>query len=328
MDKKEIKTLFRKYLEDQLSPEEIKRLKILVEEMDEATFVDNLYPLWESFQPSEYRNLQAFNKISGDLKSVIRPARKIPLINLIVRCAAAACLLILLASTYHFYKENKTIQVLHNQEYRVSTEKGERALVTLPDGTKVFLNVHSSLSYPAWFDKEQRTVKLEGEAYFEVKHNESVPFIVHTSKAEIKVLGTTFNVYAYPAEKWFETTLVSGQVQVTVHESPDKPVILSQNQKLRYNNQTGEYDTRQTDLRLETAWRKGDLIFRSENIAFVLRQIAAFYGINFLIEGNYPQKLFTGNYHEEDVNVVLRNLQQHYVFTYQKKGDDIHIKFK
>ncbi|RKU68078.1 FecR family protein [Parabacteroides sp. AF17-3] len=328
MDQKEIKQLFRKYLDDQLSSEEIIRLKILIGEMDESTFTNNLYPLWESFQPSGHHNREAFDEISKNLKTTINPVKKISLINYIQRSAVAACLLILIVSTYYFYNENNSILTLNTQEHKISTENGERASVILPDGTKVFLNAGTILSYPALFDNKQRAVYLEGEAYFEVKHNESVPFIVQTSTASVKVLGTTFNVYAYSNKRWFETTLISGQVQVTMHKSPDKPVILSPNQKLRYNSQTGNFNTSNTDLRLETAWHKGDLIFRSGHIKEIFEQIATFYGIHFHIEGNYPEKLFTGNYHEEDVNLVLRNLQQHYAFTYQKKGDDIYIKFK
>ena len=224
--------------------------------------------------------------------------------------------------------EEKKDSVTIDEYNMIRTPLGGEYSLTLSDGTKVWLNAMSELRYPVAFSGDLREVELRGEAYFEVKHNESVPFIVQTSTASVKVLGTTFNVYAYSNKRWFETTLISGQVQVTMHKSPNKPVILSPNQKLRYNSQTGNFNTSNTDLRLETAWRKGDLIFRSGHIKEIFEQIATFYGIHFHIEGNYPEKLFTGNYHEEDVNLVLRNLQQHYAFTYQKKGDDIYIKFK
>lgn len=328
INSKEIKLLFSKYLENQMSPDEIARLKILIRNMNEETFSENLYSLWINYEPAGPRNKQAFEEISSNMKSIIQPNSKFRLYNYILRYTVAACILALTSFSFYFYNENKVMSELNVQEYKVSTEKGERASITLSDGTKVYLNAQSHISYPALFNSKQRAVYLEGEAYFEVKHNKSVPFIVHTSKADIKVLGTTFNIYSYPDEKWFETTLVSGRIQVDMHNLHKQSVILSPQHKLRYNNLTGEYNTQKTDLKLETAWRKGDLIFRSENIHIVLKQIGTFYGINFHIEGNYPEKLFTGNYHEKDINQVLQNLQQHYTFTYNKKGGDIYLKFE
>lgn len=211
--------------------------------------------------------------------------------------------------------------------YTISAEKGERASVTLPDGTKVYLNAESTLSYPASFSLNERTVQLTGEAYFEVKHDTDAPFIVKTAEIQIKVLGTTFNLYAYPDDSWFEASLVEGSIEVTPYKSPGKQVHLSPNQKARYNHETGEIKVITTDLRVETAWKRGDLIFRNQPFKEIIGQLEIFYGVNITANGEYPEELFTGSYHENDIIQVLKNLQQHYTFEYQKSGNEISLKF-
>ena len=100
-----------------------------------------------------------------------------------------------------------------------STPSGQRALLKLHDGTTVWLNARSTLRYPNHFGKNERKVELDGEAFFEVKQNGKVPFVISTEKANIKVLGTKFNVFAYKGHEEFNTSLVEGSVKVYQGES-------------------------------------------------------------------------------------------------------------
>lgn len=102
---------------------------------------------------------------------------------------------------------------------------------------------------------------------------------------------------------------------------------LSPNQKARYNHETGEIKVITTDLRVETAWKRGDLIFRNQPFKEIIGQLEIFYGVNITANGEYPEELFTGSYHENDIIQVLKNLQQHYTFEYQKSGNEISLKF-
>lgn len=327
MDQKEITQLFRKYLDEQLSHEEIVRLKILVREMDEDSFTHNLRELWDAHCVSSEQGDDAFHDISRNLREIIQPQRRTLQPTLLFRIAAAAIILLLLTSTTYLYMERKERQTCLTQECKISAGKGERASITLPDGTNVYLNAESSLSYPASFALDSRMVHLTGEAYFEVKHNAKAPFVVQTPKVKVKVLGTTFNLYAHPDDFWFEAALVEGRIEVTPCRSPEKTVCLAPNQKARYNDQTGEINVAKTDLRVETAWKRGDLLFRNESFDVILRQLELFYGVCFHIEGVYPEALFTGSFHESDITQVLRNLQQHYLFTYRKSGNEVYIAF-
>lgn len=327
MAEEEIKTLFKHYLYGQLTEEEIIRLKVLVKDMNESSLDRNLQQLWETYDVSGKKNTEAFEAISKNLKEIIQPQKRINLAGYLAKVAAAAIFLLLVATTGYLYSEKINMQTAIAQKYSVTAEKGERASVTLPDGTKVYLNAKSTLTYPASFSIKERTVHLTGEAYFEVKHDASAPFIVKTAEVRIKVLGTTFNLYAYPDDSWFEASLVEGSIEVTPYKKPEKQVHLSPYQKARYNPMTGEINVTGTDLRVETAWKRGDLMFRNQPFDDIISQLETFYGVNILTEGEYPEELFTGSYHESDIIQVLKNLQQHYTFEYQKSGNDITLKF-
>lgn len=327
-NRKEIKELFRKYLDGALTPEETSRLKLLVTEMDRDSLDDHLNHLWNDYSSSGKRNQRAFDEISFHLKEMVRPPREKKRIRLFWRSAAAVLIPLLLFTTFYFYQERTSLRSLIAREYQVMAGKGERASVVLPDGTKVYLNSQSKLTYPASFDVDHRFVNLSGEAYFEVTHDEKSPFIVSTPQAKVKVLGTTFNLYAYPGQEMFEATLVEGKVQVIPDKMPDKAVVLAPRQKVYYDVGTGALRVIEADLRVETAWKRGDLLFRSQSFMEIVARLESFYGMNIRVKGTLPGELFTGSFHENDIHQVLRNLQQHYGFTFQKTGNEICLTFK
>ena len=327
MVQEEIKTLLKKYLYGQLTNEEVVQLKTLIQNMDDRSLEQNLSQLWDTCHVSGKRNIEAFDTISKNMKKIILPQKKISLLGYLGKIAAAAIFLLLITLTSYLYIDKINIQTAITQMYTISAEKGEHASVTLPDGTKVYLNAKSTLSYPASFSLNERTVQLTGEAYIEVVHDAATPFIVKTEEIQIKVLGTTFNLYAYPDDSWFEASLIEGSIEVTPYKNPEKQVYLSPNQKARYNHETGEINVMSTDLRVETAWKRGDLIFRNQPFKEIIGQLEIFYGVNITTDGECPEELFTGSYHENDIIQVLKNLQQHYTFKYQKSGNEISLKF-
>lgn len=324
----EIKILFGKYIHNNLSSTEIARLKALMDTTDEKQLDSDLEQLWLEYSDTSMNHSKAFAEVQKNLKLLLNPTvKKVTFIKTCRTVAAVLFPLLVLVASY-LYIDREAIRTSIEREYVVSAGKGERASVTLPDGTKVYLNSESTLSYSASFDLDHRNVSLIGEAYFEVTRNIETPFMVSVSEIEVKVLGTTFNIYAYPEEEWIETSLVEGEVVVNFLKIADKQIVLSPNEKVSYNKKTNEVEWLKTDLQIETAWKKGDLIFRSETLLNVLKRIELFYGTKIELEGIYPLHLFTGSFHENEVNTVLENLQQHYKFTYKKTGGNIVITFK
>lgn len=165
----------------------------------------------------------------------------LPVINSMFFKIAAIIIVVLVTGIISYrFLYNKSPQNLLS-EYNVP--RGSRSHIFLPDGTSVWLNAQSTLKYNQSFGQNQREVILEGEAYFEVVRNENIPFVVKASDATVKVLGTSFNVKAYPEENFIETTVVHGKVQVWSPQiDSNGNITLVANQKVKIIRETQEQE--------------------------------------------------------------------------------------
>ena len=152
-------------------------------------------------------------------------------IRRLLRWSAAAAILVL---AFFLYKNLRPARPLADNT--VSTRPGSKSKIQLPDGTQVWLNADSRLTYQGTFTGSVREVQLTGEAYFDVAKDKDHPFIIHTPSVDIRVLGTAFNVRSYSNEKNTETALFQGSVEVTLRNSPDKKIVLRPNEKLIVRN--------------------------------------------------------------------------------------------
>lgn len=321
------RSLFDKYINNQLSPEEISKLKEIIDHSNDEELNEQLLQQWNSYSYTGKQQIKARKQIAGNLKDILQTDSKSTKRSFPVWGKVAAVFIGLLISyTTYLYMDKKHIHETLLSEYTVQVGNGEKATVVLPDGSKIYLNSQSHLSYPASFGHTERNVKFSGEGYFEITRNEKVPFTVSNPAATVKVLGTVFNFYATSNDEWFETTLIEGKVEVTLNMPTPHTTILQPNQKIRYNKRTGQWNVSTTDLWDETAWKRGDLIFRSKTFGDIVCQLETYYGVTIHMEGNLPDKLFTGSFHENDINAVLLNLQQHYDFAYSKTGNTIEIQ--
>ncbi len=237
----------------------------------------------------------------------------------------------------------------------VSTKNGSRSKITLPDGTQVWLNSDSKLVYDnEHFGDGVREVSLTGEAYFDVVKNPAKPFIIHTSKINVKVLGTVFNVKAYPDDKQTETSLIRGSVEVTIKNRPNDKIILSPNEKLIVENndvvnrrihataaarQEMPVDTTPPLVSVskliynpadstvaETAWVNSRLSFRDESFEDVAVKMQRWYNTEIEIEGDALKKRhLNGVFVNESVTQALDALKLSFPFKYRQQGAKIII---
>jgi len=175
------------------------------------------------------------------------------------------------------------------------TPRARQEQIILADGTHVWLNAESSIRFPSAFPGSRRMVEITGEAYFEVVHDASRPFIVKTGHGlEIKVLGTRFNVMAYDNEKAVQTTLLEGSVDVT---RPGKHYsqILKPGEQVKINNADGSATlVRHADLRLAIAWKDGMQAFQNADIRTIMREVERWYDVDVAYQGAVPQRVFSG----------------------------------
>lgn len=175
----------------------------------------------------------------------------------------------------------------------LATPLGGMYQITLPDGTKVWLNAGSSLKYPMSFAKNERRVRLEGEAFFEVTKDSARPFKVLSKGQEIEVLGTAFNVNAYPDNTAIKTTLVKGKVKLSNNNRYSEAIYLLPGQQST-NTNNGKIQLANVDTAPFTAWKEGLFYFDETPLSDALQQIGRWYNVEVKYKGEVPQTHFYG----------------------------------
>jgi ferric-dicitrate binding protein FerR (iron transport regulator) len=238
------------------------------------------------------------------------------------------------------------------QSNEVSTRRGSKSTVHLPDGTIVVLNAGSKLTYNKDFGKELREVTLSGEGFFDVKRMSQKPFVIHTESINIKVLGTVFNVKAYPEDKRTETSLIHGSIEVTMKNRPNDKIILAPSEKLVVENNTVVDKTVTTTkgteipevsintlmsvnkLRYneadssvaETGWVDNKLVFRDESFEDLVRKMERWYDVDIEIsDARLREKRLNGTFEKETIDQALEALKILSPFRYEQTGNKIII---
>lgn len=198
-----------------------------------------------------------------------------------LKIAAAITIAILAGSGWFIMERDIPSSPLASYEAQPSLMKE----ITLPDGSKVSLNSGSIIEIAHSFNKSNREVYLEGEAFFEVERDVSRPFIVKTeSNLQVRVLGTSFNVKSYKSDQTIETTLVSGKVEL-IQNNKKRPVIaLSPNQKATFNKAEDKINIDQVSTAEVTSWKEGVLIFDNEPVQNVLNSLERWYDVKIRIK--------------------------------------------
>lgn len=215
-------------------------------------------------------------------------------------CASAAAMLIFvpwITLKLNDRIAGKQVAVVESPKLcEVSTHNGETREIILPDNSRVTLNAGSVLIYPEKFSSTDRTVFLSGEAIFEVTHNEALPFMVNTTDLTIQVHGTTFNVNAYPEARGTSATLCEGSISATLKRSGES-ILMVPDERLDYDRQTGKSSIVRVNSAEDTAWKRGDMCFRSENIHAIAKAIERKYGINtYVTSGKYDDMILTAKF--------------------------------
>lgn len=180
----------------------------------------------------------------------------------------------------------------------MTTPKGGQYHLVLSDGTKVWLNAASRITYPTSFSEKTRTVSIVGEAYFEVAKNARQPFVVKTPADQIVVLGTSFNVNAYPDERHSKTSLIEGSVMV--NNVKMEPGQAYQNGKINITN-----------IEHDVAWRSGKIIFEDKSVPQIMNEIARWYDLEIIYEQNPPDIRFFGSVKRNaSLTTVVRVLEK------------------
>lgn len=193
----------------------------------------------------------------------------------------------------------------------VSTDKGRQWRLTLPDGTRVWLNAASSISYPLSFSGKERVVTMTGEVYFEVVHNAQQPFKVKAGDRLIEDIGTSFNVNAYDDEKTLTATLLEGAVSISTPEAP-RSIVMEGNGKQAQVNGSGKISvSTDADTDEVMAWKNGMFSFNQSDIQGIMRQISRWYDLDVIYTGTQSKETFSGMVsRSSNLSQVLKIMEQ------------------
>jgi transmembrane sensor len=235
--------------------------------------------------------------------------------------------------------QRKAAPIVENTS-EVSTRPGSKSKLVLPDGSSVWLNAGSKLTYNKNFGSTRRNVTLTGEAYFEVVRLPSLPFIIETSTMKIRVVGTSFNVKSYPNERTSETSVIRGSVEVIAIQRPSEKFILKPNEKLVVSNEVTIQPRQKTPLialssltyakkdsiLIETAWVENRLAFDDEPFGDLAVKMERWYGVK-IVFGNEEIKKehLSGSFVNETIQQALDALKITVPFHYQMSQNTITI---
>ncbi|MDR6943550.1 FecR family protein [Mucilaginibacter pocheonensis] len=351
--------LVNKKLTDEISPEESKEFQhyLINDEIKRRDFEFlNIY--WNSSDTNYVDNALSFQKIKEKIKNQETAAATATLKKTSFYSWRAAAAIILLAGcAYFFYSKlispvSPALVATKNSWQNKNTVKREKSTIVLTDGTRIILNSQSSLRYPTAFTGKTREVYLSGEAFFDVYKDRAHPFIIHTEKMNIKVLGTAFNVKSYPNEPQSETTLIRGAIEVTLDDRPSDRIILKPSEKLIVKNRlfktvrenAGKLNHAETNMGmqyvltsftplhqgdstvLETSWTQNKFIFRDESFTALAARMERWYGIDIKFKNDsLKQYRFSGVFEKETINQALDALRMTENFSYKIKKTTIYL---
>lgn len=231
----------------------------------------------------------------------------------------AAVVAIVLLGTHYWAVKHQMPEAGSLQSIYVPA--GQRAELMLADGTKVWLNSRSTLTFPGNFNGNIRNVKLDGEGYFAVAKNAEQPFIVETRRCNVKVLGTEFNVTAYSMDSIWETSLLKGSVEIL------RPGSATGGMRLEPNTMASLKGNRLVKGRIKESdyflWREGLLCFNNISVRDMMEKLKLYYGVDIVVNNKrILDNHYTGKFRTKDgVEHVLRVLKLNNKFTYTKDDE-------
>jgi ferric-dicitrate binding protein FerR (iron transport regulator) len=293
--------------------------------------------------------LQKVRETDNQEVSEVPPARKF-FLRIPYRYAAA--LLVMAGGLLLLWQQiHKGEKMMAKGNHTISAAPGSRTRAMLPDGSKVWLNAGSTLSYEDSFNGATREVILSGEAFFDVAKNSKAPFVVHIGNMDIRVLGTSFNVKLYEGDTAMETTLISGMVEVRPVKQNAQAIRLKPYQKLilplvavivntnavpapadsaRAPEKAAfhvlEVETAEEENLPETAWIYNRLVFKNDKFDLLAGKLRRWYGMDIIFDDEAAKELmFTGSFENETIDQAMLALQKVSPFTFKKIANEIHI---
>jgi ferric-dicitrate binding protein FerR (iron transport regulator) len=353
----ELVYLIIRRLNNSINDEEAAQLRKWIESSPENRRIfDEVSDIWLASavnSEKDFNSFEALEKVKLRLAEKKTNKKRKIFLNPLLKIAAFAFFLIGIGALSYYSGVSKNKPT--SDFTLIEAPMGSRTKVCLPDGSKIWLNGGSNLKFSNTFNKSDRNVTINGEGYFDVTHNKNLPFIVNTSEIRIKVLGTAFNIKAYPEEGLVETTLERGSLAIeklTVEGKSIPQAVLEPNQRATFIKNEGkvhlsdidkkatrekpeEYRepvkeqlviSKKIDTHVFTSWKDDKLVFRNEPFESLTIKLERWYGMSIVIEDEEINKYhFNGTFEKETIHDVLNIIHFTLPIKYTINHDQIFI---
>ena len=300
---------------DLLTPEK----KELTEWLDSADADDDCMAAWDDagYEIDDFIKEEMWGGIKNRIvtEKALQKSIRLPRLYSVLKVAAMIAVILCCGITAYFIPGNKTCHSSSGQLYSFSVEPGQKASMRLADGTIVWLNSASRITFDEDYNINERIVNLDGEAFFDVAKNPEKKFIVKCNGMEVEALGTEFNVKAYSNDSVITTTLSKGKVKVS---SCDQNLTLLPNDVATYNlkRQTIE-GSKVDDIAVADYWRSGQLVFDGEPLASIAQTIERMYNVKVNLKSEQLKNLkFTGTIQNNSLTNIIHIISLSYPLTY------------
>ena len=302
--------LLMAYFKGEVSDEEAQRITEWIEaKIEHQRYYQQLCRLFEMSYWIE--DIPEQTEVAFPKKTKILPWK-----HYVISFMKVAAIFVLGFALHFFLNWQKTTH--HELQHQIHVPTGQHVEIMLADGSKVWLNSGSTLTFPSKFNGKKRLVELDGEGFFEVKSDKEHPFIVSTSKYQVKAVGTSFNIYDYQDSPQFEAALLNGKVEVTTNAKKSSVVILTPNQRAALCQ--GVLKVKPIENANNYLWRKGILYF-NEPLLEVFDKLQEYYDIEFQIRNTSLTRkspYCTGKFRAKDgLEHIIRVLKETNHFDYQ-----------
>lgn len=326
MERERIITLLTRKLAGEISMEELSELEVLMLRYPDAVYYEEAISqikIKEEFAEDDIEQIYALHRsrYAGEFPAEVqKTARRSIYARLLI---PAAAILIMIAGFYILFNPLTPADQFNAE---IIAGKGVRKSIRLPDGTLIWLNSGSKLRYDDhMLKKASREVSLEGEAFFDVVKNKHQPFIIHTQKITVKVLGTAFNIKAYREDSTTEATLIRGSIALSVNNSPAQQMVLKPKEKFALTESVQgregykrklvienvrPLEVAQKEYLEETSWVEDKLVFQNTTFDELVPILERWYNIKIVIHNSKLKSYaFTGIFENESIEQALQAMQ-------------------
>lgn len=325
MKKTSLKDLLKVLMFGRISPEDLYVLKDNTIHSSEKELNENIQSVWDEIE----QVVPMDEEIKAEVLTNIHKQIDMPVRNISyswIRGIAVILLPLLVSLGSYMYFSNKYEKV--QEEFTVMAESGYKTKILLPDGTNVWLNSDSKLSYASDFNQNNRHVKLDGEAFFDVTASTGIRFVVETEKVNVIVQGTAFNVSAYKDDTTIDVSLLRGKVHLESYTDNTFLTKLDPDQTASVLKENMQWSVHACDAKTESLWTQNKLKFENAPATEVFRKLERWYGVKISVENMNEEILYGFTLKSESLREILFEIDKITPIVYKVNGEEVNITYK